>query len=76
MAITPLRARLERDFPIKEEGVARLILDSIAHAPANRRTQCMDELSMTYIRSGLPDPFDQRTREAILMGELDETSDD
>lgn len=70
-----LRQRIIENFPNKEPGVAGLILDSIAYAPQFARTTIMDELSVSYLGAGLRDPFDQRTREEILGGGLDDEAE-
>lgn len=70
------RECLIRDFPIKEDGLAEMIIDALANLPQEEQTRRMDELSMTYIRSGLQNPFNQRVREGVLDGQLEDEEED
>ena len=70
------RECLIRDFPIKEEGLAEMVIDALANLSQEEQTRRMDELSMTYMRSGLQNPFNQQVRERVLDGQLEDYEED
>ncbi len=71
-----LRKRLAETFPYQDQDVSNILLDSLATMIPEMQTYTMDSMAASFLASGITDPFDQRTRQAILNGGLDEEEDD
>lgn len=67
-----LRQRIADVLPYDNPDVAIFVLNNLAGAQMHLRTGMMDQISASCLAIGRQDPFDQRTREAVLDGGLDE----